>query len=129
MKKYIRDGRAPIPDLEVTSRVMSANKGKDTRPEILMRMALREVGLSGYRLHWKKVPGSPDISGKGHRKCMVDYITVFYQKRFWEDQTNQCWHQAINDHYKLVLITSRNRAALLGHLRPVRVSSKSMKRL
>ena len=75
--EYIRDGRAPIPKSEVTSRVMRANKGKDTKPELLMRVALREVGLPGYRLHWKKVPGRPDISYPGRR------IAIFVNGCYW----------------------------------------------
>lgn len=61
-KKYIRDGRSPIPSKESTSRVMSANKGKNTKPELLLRKAMWSEGLRGYRLHWKKAPGRPDIS-------------------------------------------------------------------
>jgi DNA mismatch endonuclease, patch repair protein len=60
--KYIRDGRSPIPDKILTSKVMSANKGKNTKPEILLRRALWRIGIRGYRLHWKNVPGSPDIA-------------------------------------------------------------------
>lgn len=61
-KKYIRDGRAPIPEKMVTSKVMSANKGKNTKPEILLRKALCNEGIKGYRLHWKKASGTPDIA-------------------------------------------------------------------
>jgi DNA mismatch endonuclease (patch repair protein) len=76
-KEYIRDGRAPIPKSEVTSRVMSANRGKDTKPEILMRKALREVGIPGYRIHWKKVPGKPDIAYPGRK------IAIFVNGCYW----------------------------------------------
>ncbi|MDG6245054.1 MAG: very short patch repair endonuclease [Methanolobus sp.] len=75
--EYLRDGRAPIPDSEVTSRVMSSNKGKDTKPEILMRDALRQVGIPGYRLHWKKAPGRPDIAYPGKR------IAIFVHGCYW----------------------------------------------
>jgi DNA mismatch endonuclease, patch repair protein len=60
-REYVRDGRAPIPKNINTSRVMSANKAKDTKPELEFRRALRKAGLAGYRLHWKIVPGNPDI--------------------------------------------------------------------
>jgi len=62
LMRYLRDGRAPIPIEEKTSKVMRANKSKNTRPELLLRKALREKGIIGYRLHWKTVPGRPDIS-------------------------------------------------------------------
>jgi DNA mismatch endonuclease (patch repair protein) len=76
-REYIRDGRAPIPKSEITSRVMSANRGKDTKPELLLRSALREVGLGGYRLHWKKAPGRPDIAYPGRK------IAIFVNGCFW----------------------------------------------
>jgi DNA mismatch endonuclease (patch repair protein) len=37
--QYMRDGRAPIPKKEVTSRVMRANKAKNTKPVVLLRKA------------------------------------------------------------------------------------------
>jgi DNA mismatch endonuclease, patch repair protein len=76
-KKYIRDGRAPIPEKESTSRVMSANKGKNTNPELTLRKALFQNGMRGYRVHWKIVPGSPDIAYPGKR------IAIFVNGCFW----------------------------------------------
>ena len=77
MKEYLRDGRSPLPDSERTSRVMSANKGKDTSPELAMRKALRAVGLPGYRLHYDKIPGRPDITYPGAR------VAIFVHGDFW----------------------------------------------
>lgn len=74
---YIRDGRSPLPEDESTSKIMSSIRGKDTGPELLMRQALRKVGLPGYRLHWKKVPGRPDISYPGKK------IAIFVNGCFW----------------------------------------------
>ena len=74
---YIRDGRAPIPTSETTSRVMSANLGKNTKPELALRKALRAIGLPGYRLHWKKVPGRPDIAYPGRK------IAIFVNGCYW----------------------------------------------
>ena len=75
--EYLRDGRAPIPDSEVTSRVMSSNKGKDTKPEMRMRAALRQIGIPGYRLHWKEAPGRPDIAYPGKK------IAIFVHGCYW----------------------------------------------
>ena len=77
MERYIRDGRAPIPKKESTSRVMQANKAKDTKPEVLLRKALRHAGLTGYRLHPKQLPGRPDIAF-GKKK-----LAVFINGCFW----------------------------------------------
>lgn len=76
-KNYIRDGRAPIPERELTSKVMSSIKGKNTKPEISLRKALWKEGIKGYRIHWKKVPGKPDIAFPGKR------IAVFINGCFW----------------------------------------------
>jgi DNA mismatch endonuclease (patch repair protein) len=77
IKIYIRDGRSPIPENELTSRVMSAIKGKNTKPELILRKALWNSGLRGYRLHWKKVPGRPDIAFPGKK------IAIFVNGCFW----------------------------------------------
>ncbi|HMG66125.1 MAG TPA: very short patch repair endonuclease [Chitinophagaceae bacterium] len=76
-KVYLRDGRAPIPKSEAISKVMSANKGKDTTPEMIFRKALWKAGIKGYRLNWKKVPGRPDIAFPGKRTA------IFINGCFW----------------------------------------------
>ncbi|TSC85593.1 MAG: DNA mismatch endonuclease, patch repair protein [Parcubacteria group bacterium Gr01-1014_8] len=40
---------------------MSAIRAKNTKPELLVRKVFRKVGIRGYRLHWNKVAGRPDI--------------------------------------------------------------------
>ncbi len=77
MKTYIRDGRAPIPRKESTSKVMSANKSRNTKPELILRKSLWQIGLRGYRLHWNKVPGRPDIAYPGKK------LAIFVNGCFW----------------------------------------------
>ena len=76
-KVFIRDGRAPIPAKVETSRVMSGNKAKNTKPELILRKAIWAIGIRGYRLHWKKAPGRPDISFPGKR------VAIFINGCFW----------------------------------------------
>ena len=76
-KTYLRDGRAPVPKSEATSRVMSANRGKNTKPELTLRGALRSIGLTGYRIHWRSAPGRPDISFPGRK------VAIFVNGCFW----------------------------------------------
>lgn len=76
-KEYLRDGRTPIPVSDAISRVMSSNRAKDTKPEILLRKLLWRYGLKGFRLHWKKVPGRPDIAFPGKK------IAIFVNGCFW----------------------------------------------
>jgi DNA mismatch endonuclease (patch repair protein) len=60
-KEYIRDKRSPEPKDEKTSRVMRANKAKDSGPEILLRKQLWQQGKRGYRLHKRIGNTRPDI--------------------------------------------------------------------
>lgn len=76
---YIRDKRSPVPKNKNVSVVMSANKDKNTGPEMEFRKALRRVGLMGYRLHWKKAPGRPDITYP--RKKVAIFINGCYWHR------------------------------------------------
>lgn len=77
MVTYQRDGRSPLPKSEAISRVMSANKGKDTGPELKLRKALRSIGLNGYRLNWKGAPGRPDITFPRYK------VAIFVHGDFW----------------------------------------------
>jgi DNA mismatch endonuclease, patch repair protein len=75
--EYIRDGRSPIPKSDVISRVMSRNRSKNTKPELLLRKELFKTGIKGYRLHPRNVPGSPDICFKSLK------IAIFANGCFW----------------------------------------------
>lgn len=74
---YVRDGRAPIPDNEAVSRVMSANKAKNTKPEVVLRKYLWHHNVKGYRSNWKKAPGQPDICFPGKK------VALFVHGCFW----------------------------------------------
>lgn len=76
-KKYIRDGRAPIPRSETTSRIMSAIRARGTVPELILRRAIYKVGLRGYRSNWKGAPGRPDICHPGKK------VAIFMHGCFW----------------------------------------------
>lgn len=66
---------------------MQANKSKNTKPELLVRQALRASGWPGYRLHWKKCPGRPDICFPGRK------IAIFVNGCFW----HRCPHCNLPD--------------------------------
>jgi DNA mismatch endonuclease (patch repair protein) len=54
---------ASVPDIvdrETRSRMMSGIRGKDTKPEKIVRSGLHARGLR-YRLHDKTLPGRPDL--------------------------------------------------------------------
>jgi DNA mismatch endonuclease (patch repair protein) len=56
---------------------MRANRARDTAPERRLRKALRDAGLRGYRLNWKKAPGRPDIAYPGRK------VAIFVHGCFW----------------------------------------------
>lgn len=67
---------ADIVDKATRSRMMSGIRGKDTKPEMIVRRALHRAGFR-YRLHAKDLPGKPDI-------VLPKYRTViFVHGCFW----------------------------------------------
>ena len=61
---------------EQRSRCMAAIKGKDTKPEMMVRKFLFSKGLR-YRVNNRKLPGSPDIVLKKYK------TVVFIDGCFW----------------------------------------------
>ena len=61
---------------EQRSRCMAAIKGKDTKPEMIVRKFLFSRGLR-YRVNNRKLPGSPDIVLKNYK------TVVFIDGCFW----------------------------------------------
>lgn len=51
------------------SAIMAAIRSKDTAPELAVRRALHASGLR-YRLHYKKLPGRPDLVFPRRRVCL-----------------------------------------------------------
>ncbi|WP_369823068.1 hypothetical protein [Acetobacter sp. DsW_54] len=52
-----------LPDIvsaEQRSRMMSGIRGKDTKPEMVLRRGLHALGFR-FRLHDRKLPGTPDL--------------------------------------------------------------------
>lgn len=76
-REYKRDKRSPIPKSPAVSCVMSANKGKNSKPELALRRTLWGLGIRGYRLHYKQLPGKPDIVFVSKR------VAVFVHGCFW----------------------------------------------
>ena len=67
---------ADIVTPEQRSKIMSMIKGKNTKPEMLVRSVCHELGLR-YRLHRKDLPGKPDLVFPKHRLC------IFVHGCFW----------------------------------------------
>jgi DNA mismatch endonuclease (patch repair protein) len=54
---------------EQRSYCMSQNKGKDTSPEISIRILIHSLGYR-YRLHRRDLPGCPDMIFPGQKKVI-----------------------------------------------------------
>ncbi len=61
---------ADIVDRETRSRMMSGIRGRDTRPELVIRRALHARGFR-YRLHVASLPGKPDIVLPSFRSAIL----------------------------------------------------------
>jgi DNA mismatch endonuclease (patch repair protein) len=62
---------------EQRSRIMAAVKGKNTRPEVALRKALFEAGIRGWRTHYKRAAGTPDLAWPKLK------VAVFVDGAFW----------------------------------------------
>jgi DNA mismatch endonuclease (patch repair protein) len=67
---------------EKRSWVMSRVKGRDTKPEILVRSLVHRMGYR-FRIHGRDLPGNPDIVLPRHRKV------IFVHGCFWHGH-NRC---------------------------------------
>jgi DNA mismatch endonuclease, patch repair protein len=78
---------------------MSRIRGKDTKPEILVRKGLFALGFR-FRLHSKNLPGSPDLVLPKHRAVIFVHGCLWHGHRchlFRWPQTNRVfWRDKIN---------------------------------
>lgn len=61
---------------EQRQRCMSAIGGKNTKPEMIVRKLLYNLGYR-YRIHYSNLPGKPDLAFPGKRKV------IFIHGCFW----------------------------------------------
>jgi DNA mismatch endonuclease (patch repair protein) len=67
---------ADVVDPATRSRMMSGIRGKNTKPELMVRKALHARGFR-FRLHCKDLPGKPDLCLPKHR------AVIFIHGCFW----------------------------------------------
>jgi DNA mismatch endonuclease, patch repair protein len=65
-----------IVDVATRTRMMRAVRQRDTRPELIVRTLLSQMGLY-YRIRNKDLPGSPDIANRSKR------WVIFVNGCFW----------------------------------------------
>ena len=62
---------------EDRARVMRAVKGKDTKPEMIVRRLAHALGYR-FRLHRKDLPGKPDLVFPGRRKVIFVHVCFWH---------------------------------------------------
>ncbi len=68
---------------------MALIRGKDTRPEIIVRRLVHALGYR-FRLHRRDLPGAPDIVFPGKRKV------IFVHGCFWHRHDDpSCWRSRL----------------------------------
>lgn len=99
---------------EQRRRNMSAVKGKDTKPEILVRKWLHAAGYR-FRLHVKELPGKPDIVLPKYKTVIFVNGCFWHQhqgcrhaklpetnKQFWEDKLRKNAERDVQNYQKLL---------------------------
>jgi DNA mismatch endonuclease (patch repair protein) len=84
-------------DRKTRSKIMASVRQKDTAPEMLLRKRLHHLGFR-YRLHDKKLPGSPDLVLKKYQAVIFVHGCFWHRhgcklstspstrKEFWKDK-------------------------------------------
>lgn len=80
-----------MPDImtkEKRSLLMSKIRGKNTKPELVLRKTLIRYGLRGYRLH-TNLPGKPDIVFSKKK------LAIFCDGEFWHGHQFHEWKRTL----------------------------------
>lgn len=108
-----------MPDIvpsDVRSRMMSGIKGKDTRPEMILRQGLHKLGFR-YRLHDRQLPGKPDMVFPRYRAVIFAHGCFWHGHEChlfkWPSTREEFWHKKISRN-KEVDATNISRLLQLG---------------
>lgn len=52
------------------SHAMRQVRSRNTSPELIVRSVLRRLGLGGYRVHRRELPGNPDVAWLGRKHAL-----------------------------------------------------------
>jgi len=90
---------ADVVDRATRSRMMAGIKGKDTKPELLVRSGLHRRGYR-FRLHDKSLPGKPDLLFRS-RKAVIFVHGCFWHGHNcslfkWPSTRAEWWRDKIN---------------------------------
>jgi DNA mismatch endonuclease (patch repair protein) len=77
--------RRPARDPAVTSKIMSAVRSKNTKPELALRRAVHAHG-GRFRIHARDIPGRPDIVVRSRK------LAIFIDGDLWHGNPDE-WHR------------------------------------
>lgn len=90
---------ADVVDKVTRSRMMSGIRGKDTKPEILIRKGLFAKGFR-FRLHSRKLPGKPDIVFPRYKAAILVHGCFWHGHRCplfkWPSSNSEFWRKKID---------------------------------
>lgn len=102
-----------VVDSATRSRMMSGIKGKNTKPELLVRKYLHSRGLR-FRLHAKELPGKPDLVFPKYKAVVFVHGCFWHQHAgckyattpssrvsFW---TNKLSENVVRDSYQIAAL-------------------------
>ncbi|MFZ4535010.1 very short patch repair endonuclease [Propionivibrio sp.] len=108
---------ADVVDKATRSRMMASIRGKNTKPELIVRRYLHQRGLR-YRLHVQSLPGKPDIVFPRYRKVVFihgcfwhrhdgcKYATMPASRvEFWENKLSE---NVARDQYQIAVLQEMN---------------------
>lgn len=91
-----------MPDIvspEVRKRMMSNIRGKNTKPELILRKGLHKLGFR-FRLHKRDLPGKPDIALPRYRAVIFVHGCFWHGHDChlfkWPSTREQFWFEKIN---------------------------------
>ena len=103
-----------IVDKAKRSKMMSAITATNTEPEMLVRRILHNAGFR-YRLHDKKLPGTPDIVLSKYR-AVIEVRGCFWHRHNchlfkWPSSRREFWHEKLQRNFDRDLA---NEKAIIG---------------
>ncbi|MGH8014439.1 MAG: very short patch repair endonuclease, partial [Candidatus Binataceae bacterium] len=96
--------------------IMSLVRGKDTRPEMIVRRLTHQMGYR-YRLHRRNLPGVPDLVFPARRKVIFVHGCFWHRHRGCANTRTpksniSFWERKLADNCRRDLVNFRRLAAL-----------------
>lgn len=89
---------ADVVPRDVRARMMAGIRGKDTKPEMVLRRGLHALGFR-YRLHVRDLPGKPDLVFPGRRAVLFAHGCFWHGHDcvlfVWPKSRAEWWRQKI----------------------------------